>query len=120
MGLTNISWQGLSSSDDILIAFPGPAFWRALFGRSSLLGGAPFSIDEFPVVTIGDTVPGNIAPQEAGAGVIDIGLAVVHGIFIGHGALVIVGALFSAIRNLPGALVVVAGDGGCRPDVAVA
>ena len=63
---------------------------------------------------------GEIVPEVAGAGSVHIGFTLLQRKFIGDRALVIVGAFLAAIGDLPGLLVVVAGDGGVRPVVAVA
>src|SRR5581483_4419004 len=63
---------------------------------------------------------GEIVPDEAGAGSIDVGFAQFERNLIGDGSPVIVSMLFPAISDLPGLLVVVAGDGGIRPIMAIA
>ena len=63
---------------------------------------------------------GEIVPKIASAGSIDVGLALFERKFIGHGATVIVSVLLAAISDLPGLLVVVAGNGRVRPIVSVA
>src|ERR1700683_1095927 len=65
-------------------------------------------------------VAGEVVPKEAGPGIVDIGLIVFERIFVGDGAPEVVGAFVAAVGDLPGFFVVVAGNGGCGPDVAVA
>ena len=81
---------------------------------------APHSIHEFAVVAIGQTMAGDVVPEEAGAGIIDIGLVVLEGKLVGDRALEVIGALFAAVGDLPGFFVVVAGDGGGGPEMSVA
>src|ERR1700683_5053648 len=65
-------------------------------------------------------VAGEVVPKEAGPGIVDIGLIVFERIFVGDGAPEVVGAFVAAGGDLPGFFVVVAGNGGCGPDVGVA
>ena len=62
----------------------------------------------------------DVVPEKAGGRIVDIRLIVIERIFIGDRALEIVGALLAAIGDLPGFFVVVAGDGGGGPEMAVA
>ena len=121
MRIADIRRQSIS-----LVKFGARAL-RFLCGRSSLLGAcglarfvAPHSVYEFAVVAIGQAMAGEVVPEKAGAGIVDIGLVVVEGKFIGDCALEVVGAFFAAVGDLPGFFVVVAGDGGSRPEMAVA
>ncbi len=100
---------------------------RFLRRRSSLLRRgrlagfvAPLRIHEFAVVAVGESVVGDVVPEKAGGGIVDIGLIVFERKFVGDGALEIIGSLFAAIGDLPGFFVVVAGDGGGGPEMAVA
>src|SRR5262249_10592250 len=78
------------------------------------------SPDEFAVIAIGEAMLGGIGPQVAGLWRIDVRNAVVESDFVGDHAAEIVSPFMATICDLPVALVVVAGDGGSRPDVAVA
>ncbi len=61
-----------------------------------------------------------VVPDVTRGGRVDVGLAQLQRKFIGHRTLVVVGALLAAVDDLPGLLVVVAGNRGIRPVVAVA
>jgi len=60
-----------------------------------------------------------IVPDETSPGGVDVGFPEFQREFVGDCAAVIVGVLFAAISDLPGLLVVIAGDGGVRPVMAV-
>src|ERR1700733_6292896 len=86
--------------------------WRSLLrGRGLAELVAPFGVHVFAVVAVGESVAGDVIPKIAGGRIIDIGLVVIEGVFIGDRALEVVGTLFAAVGNLPGLLIVIAGDG---------
>ena len=74
---------------------------------------------EFAVIAVGKPMPLGIRPKVAGAGLIDIRLALLQGNAFSHTALVVVRVLIAAIADLPGLLGIVAGDGGHRPNVTI-
>src|SRR5580692_12163198 len=76
---------------------------------------APNTIDELAVVAIGKAVTGHVVPYVSRAWLIHIRLIFVERDFVGHTALKIVGALSASVADLPGLLVVIAGDGRSRP-----
>ena len=80
---------------------------------------APFGKHEFAVIAVRHSVPLGIGPKVAGAGLIDVGLALLQGNAVPHHTLVIVRVLFAAVANLPGLFGVVAGDGRHRPNVTI-
>src|SRR5271157_465832 len=82
--------------------------------------GAPVRLDELAVVAVSQVVPRQVAPEIAGGRVIHVRDTEIHRHNITHEPLEIVTALFAAISDLPRLLVVIAGDGGGRPDVTVA
>ena len=61
-----------------------------------------------------------IVPEISRGRIVDVGLIVLERIFVRVLSLEIVGALLAAIGDLPGLLVVVGGDGGSGPEMAVA
>src|SRR5208283_3754403 len=80
---------------------------------------APHGGDEFSVDAIAEVAAGEVVPEEAGGGVVDVGDSLLKGEFFGHAAAEVVGALLVAIAGGPGFLVVVGGGGGCGPEVSV-
>src|SRR2546428_949180 len=96
--------------------------WRrcAFLGRSSLLFCiAPLSLYKLAIVAISEAVAGDVIPEKPGGRIIDIRQVVVEHVLVSHRAPEIVGALFAAIIDLPGLLVVVTGDGGGRPEMTI-
>src|SRR5271157_3921232 len=81
---------------------------------------APPGVHELAVVAVGQVVPGQVPPEIAGRRIIYVGNAEVHRDNVTHGPLEVVTALLAAIDDLPGFLVVVAGDGRGGPYVSVA
>ena len=55
---------------------------------------------------------GDVVPEKAGRGIIDIRLVVFERVLVGDRALEVVGAFLAAVGDLPGFFVVIAGDGG--------
>jgi hypothetical protein len=93
---------------------------RSFLRRFRFFALAPHGGDEFSVDAIGQAAFREVVPEEAGAGIVDVGDSLLQREFIGHAAAGIVGPLLAAIADGPGLLVVVGGGGGGRPDVAVA
>src|SRR5882724_2877664 len=85
---------------------------RAFLGRGAWLfcGLAPDTGDVLAVIAIGQIVTGEVIPYVTGGGGIHVGFAEFQRKFIGHRALVVINALVAAIANLPGFLVIVAGN----------
>src|SRR6478672_1870593 len=96
-------------------------------GRSSLFRAcrfewliAPLRIHELSVIAEADVIACEVVPDKAGGGIVDVGHVAVEGKLVSHLSLKIVGALFAAVGDLPGFLVVIGRDGGRGPEVAVA
>src|SRR5690242_7600274 len=68
---------------------------------------APFSFDEFAIITVSELVTSNVIPEKASRRVVYIGFANFQGIFVGYGALIVICSLVATISDLPGFLVVV-------------
>ena len=65
-------------------------------------------------------MPRQVAPEIAGRRIVHVGNAEIQRDDVTHAALEVVAALLAAIVDLPGLLVVVAGDGRGGPDVSIA
>src|SRR5579872_4715212 len=96
-------------------------------GRSSLprvcgleLLVAPLGIHELAVIAEADVVAREIVPEKSSRGIVHVGQVVLQRVFVSILSLKIVGALLAAVGNRPDLFVVVGGDGGGRPEVAVA
>src|SRR5262249_19373020 len=114
--------QWLTFSDSLSRTLCVQQRWRSLRWRSSAIGRrlAPDCRDELAVVAIGNVMARQVIPDEACCWFIDVGLAIFDGKFICHCAAKIIGAFATAIADLPSLLVVVAGDGGHGPHMAIA
>src|SRR5690242_21359752 len=82
----------------------GSSFLRL---RSLAAGVAPLGIHELSVNAKAHVIAVEIVPEKTCARIVHVRLLVVQGILIGDLALKIIRALLSAVRNLPGLLVVI-------------
>ena len=95
---------------------------RLLRRRSALLGArglaglvAPFGIHELSVIAVRQSVASDVVPKKTSGGIVNIGLVMIEGKFIGNRTLEVIGSLLAAVGDLPGLFVVIAGNGGGGP-----
>ena len=81
---------------------------------------APDGFDELSVITIADALVRSVVPKIPGRGIVHVWFVQIERVLVSDLALVVVGAFLAAVGDLPCLFVVIAGDGGSRPLVAVA
>ena len=80
---------------------------------------APDSGDEFSIMTAGQAVARNVSPDISSLRFVDVRLILIQRKFARYFTFEVIAAFTPTIGKLPSLLVVVTGNGGRGPDVAV-